>query len=248
MRGGAESLRDGTRRGQQAAVPDHVRHRGVVEGDPQGHEQHPRAVLHAFSDRAGDQRDSDHREGRLERHVDAARIITGRVGCREHAVLGYHRVLEQEAGGRIAENPANILACVGDRPAPERPDDGGDRDCGRRQHQHVQDCFRADHAAIEERHTRRHQKDQSRRCQHPRCISGVHTLPPSPASALDEADGRANHSLVIPVGTDMIMERPPGFRNVTECYANVTAYWTFPRSCLEFRALRGSADGTHPPS
>ena len=39
MCGGAESLRDGTRRGQQAAVPDHVRHRGVVEGDPQRHEQ-----------------------------------------------------------------------------------------------------------------------------------------------------------------------------------------------------------------
>ena len=239
MRGGAESLRDGTRRGQQAAVPDHVRHRGVVEGDPQRHEQHPGAVLHTLSDRAGNQCDGNHRESGLECHINAARIIPGRVGGGEHAVLGDHGVLEQEAGGRIAEDPADILACVSDRPAPERPNDCGDRNRGRRQHQHVQDGLRADHAAVEERHTRRHQEDQSRGCQHPRCISGVHTLPPSPAPALDEAGGRANHSLVIPMWE---LTRLWNARRVFETLRNVTPtlqrLYNYPR-LVPNSALRG---------
>ena len=196
MRRGADRGGDRALCAQKAVVPHHVRHRRVVERDPQRHEQHPRAVLHALGDRAADQRHGDHRERDLERHVHAARVLVavrGKAGGRVLTGAGveHHRVLQQEPGRRVTENAADAAAGVCDRPAPQRPYDRGDRQGRRRQHQHVQHGFGAHHTAIEERHARRHEENQGCGCEHPCGITGVHRYLPLlfvPAAAhLDRA-------------------------------------------------------------
>ena len=136
--GSADGLGDGAVSGQQATVPHHVGERSVIERNPQCDEDHPGAVLDALGDGAADQGDGDHGERGLERHIHADRIVVGvQRGRTEDAVIGDHRVLQQEAGCRITEDAADRRACVGNGPAPQHPHDHGDGQCGRLHDHHI---------------------------------------------------------------------------------------------------------------
>ena len=172
--GGADRLRDRAIRREDAAVPHHVGHGSIIEGDPQRHEDHPRAVLDAFGDRAADEGDGDHGERGLERHVHACRVVVAVQTDRcEHAVLRHHRVAQQESCGRITEHTTDRIAGVCDRPSPQAPDEHRDGQRGGLHHQHVEHGLRTDHAAVEKRHTWRHQEHKTRRGQNPRGIAGI---------------------------------------------------------------------------
>ena len=172
--GCADRLGNGAVGGQQAAVPHHVGERSVIERDPQRHENHPRGVLHTFGDGAADQRDGDHGERGLEGHVHADRVVVAvQCGRCEDALIGNHGVLQQEAGCRVAEDAADRGAGVGDRPTPQHPHDHRDGQCGRLHDHHIQHGLGADHATIEERHTRRHEEHKGRGSQYPRGISRI---------------------------------------------------------------------------
>ena len=172
--GSADGLGDGAVSGQQATVPHHVGERSVIERNPQCDEDHPSAVLDALGDGAADQGDGDHGERGLERHIHADRIVVGvQRGRTEDAVIGNHRVLQQEAGCRITEDAADRRACVGNGPAPQHPHDHGDGQCGRLHDHHIQYGLRTNHATIEEHHTRRHEEHKGRGSQNPRSISRI---------------------------------------------------------------------------
>ena len=172
--GCAKSLGDRAIRRKQTAVPHHVGHWGVVEGDPQRDEDHPRAVLDAFGDGTADERDGDHGECGLECDVDAGRVVVAvEAGGGEHAILCNHGVTKQEAGGRVAEHTADRIAGVGDGPAPQAPDDHRDgKRCGLHD-EHVEHGLGTDHATIEQRHARRHKKHQAGARQYPRGVAGI---------------------------------------------------------------------------
>ena len=172
--GRADGLGDGAVSRQQTTVPDHVGHRSVVEGDPQRHENHPGAVLHTLGNGAADQADGNHRESDLEGDVHGNRVVVAvQTGGGEHAVLGDHGVLQQEAAGRVAEDASDVGTGVSNRPTPQGPDNHGDRQGGRLKHQHVQDGLGTNHTAVEERHTRRHEENQGRGCQDPCGVTGI---------------------------------------------------------------------------
>ena len=172
--GCADRLGNGAVSGQQTTVPHHVSERSVIERDPQRHENHPRGVLHTFGYGAADQRDGDHGERGLEGHVHADRVVVAvQCGRCEDALIGNHGVLQQEAGCRVAEDAADRGAGVGDRPTPQHPHDHRDGQCGRLHDHHIQHGLGADHATIEERHTRRHEEHKGRGSQYPRGISRI---------------------------------------------------------------------------
>lgn len=131
---------------QQAMIPDHVGHGRVIQGDPEGHENHPGADLDSLCQGSRDQGHANHGEGGLEGDVDRMRVssVCG-INRGEDPVLGCDRVLEQESGDGITEDTANILACEGNRPSPESPNNPGHGNGQRGHHHHVEYSLGSDH-------------------------------------------------------------------------------------------------------
>nr|GFB21052.1 hypothetical protein [Tanacetum cinerariifolium] len=136
------------------ATPDHVRNRCINQREPDRHEDQHRGELHAFRERADDQRRGDDREGHLERNENGfgeqcrrACDASGRDACQE----------------RLRETADEGVEV----------DDVGFHPGGVERHA-VANVFGANHAAVEQRQTGDgHEQHQGGRGQHPGGVAGI---------------------------------------------------------------------------
>src|SRR5271168_3122712 len=150
-----------------------MRNRGVDEDRPQSDEPEHRRELHAFGERARDQRRRNDREGHLERHVDGlGNRRRQRIGIADAAIVYVAQYPLQEHAAETADErrPRRERSAVGDDGVDDR-NEAGDRETG---HHGVADVLLANHAAVEQPKTGyRHHQDDGHRGQHPRGVAAV---------------------------------------------------------------------------
>ncbi len=152
---------------EEAAAPNPMGDRRVDHDGPQAHEPHHRRELHAFGEGAGDQRRGDDGEGHLKAHED-------RFGNRLGEIV--HRV-ERQTAQEDAAHAAHHRAAGGEGEAvgDHHPQHGHQTRDGEALRMHRgEHVLLAHHAAVEQCETRNgHHQDESRRCEHPRGVTGV---------------------------------------------------------------------------
>ncbi len=143
--------------------------REVDDRDPDAGEDHPRAELRTVGDRAGDERDRDDREGRLE--ADEGHRRVGRVDLRRDRLL--ERLAEADLVPVDAEEAddardvrAGAVVGEGDRVAVEHPQDADEGDRPEGHHHHADDGLGLHQTAVEEGQAGCHEQHQRRHDQH----------------------------------------------------------------------------------
>ena len=149
-------------------APDHVGQREVDDDHPDRDEEQNRGELHAFGDRADDQRRSDDREHHL---VHRKHILRNPVG-----VVGVGRAGDafQEEKLRAAEE-RTVEALAEDQAVAERPPHDGD-EAGDTQAlgEDGEDVLLADETAVEEGETgQRHEEHERGAGHHPGVVAGA---------------------------------------------------------------------------
>ncbi len=133
-------------------TPDHMRHRGIHQGEPQRHEPQRRRKLHAFGKCTGNQRRGNDREGHLEGHEHALRNIPHQA-LRGHARQeGPAQAADKAVEGHLPFDHAGAVdhhAVAIDHP--QHADQAGDAEALGEQRKHVS-C--ANQAAVEQGETR----------------------------------------------------------------------------------------------
>jgi hypothetical protein len=154
---------------QQAAAPDHVRHREVGQGHPQPGEHHPRRELHPVGDRATDERHGDDRKRHLER--DQRQLRDGAIAVVTERVDQPLGAREPELLERVGDDPAEVVRPERHRVAVEDVENADQASGSERHHHHVEDGLGPGHAPVEqgqpgdrhEQDERRAQDDEGRR-------------------------------------------------------------------------------------
>ena len=157
---------------------DPVRDREVDDRRPECGEHQPGAELQPVGHRARDQGDGDDREHQLEGHEDGRRHRPGQRDVRRGTAatrldgVAADEALQAPVVARFADD-SPLVVTERHGIAVEHPQHGHDAHCADAHHDHVEYASGTNHAAVEERQSRRHQQHQRGTRQHPGGIARI---------------------------------------------------------------------------